>query len=167
MTSVHFVHTSKAKTLMTITCFAWLQFLAQSAFATYKNTGFILLTIVRWEATCSPWSPLTDWFFSLKKLLIRKWIEPPSQAKPTLALSDWIGNFYDAKRHPWWDLFSWILLFQARAALFVLAVPPRKWMIMVPTPGILPGPPGWESKPSLFIQNRNDEIKSTACIQNW
>ena len=25
------------------------QFLAQSAFATYKNTGFILLTIVRWD----------------------------------------------------------------------------------------------------------------------
>ena len=154
----------KAKTLMTITCSAWPQFLAQSTFATCKNTGFILLTIVRWEVICSPWSQLTDWFFNLQTP------DPEmdqTQAKPILALSEWIGIFYDAKRHPWWDLFSWILLFQARAALFVLAVPPRKWMIIVPTPGILPGPPGWESKPSLFIQNRNYEIKSTACIQNW
>ena len=59
------------------------------------------------------------------------------------------------------------LLFQAMTILFVLAVPPRKWMIIVPTPGILPGPPGWESKTSLFIQNGNDGIKSTAYNQNW
>ena len=59
----------KAKTLMTITCSAWLQSLAQSTFATYKNTGFILLTIVRWDATRSWWSQLTDWFFLALKTL--------------------------------------------------------------------------------------------------
>ena len=163
-------------------------------------------------------STLTDWISSLKKHLIRKWIEPPKPLSPCLttvwgilqAISGkpeiWQKSFRDASPgfygqvakptlawgYPAWATwlglpgfvwpnrnFLWChaapligfvfmnLAIASKSGTFCFGVTPRKWVIMVPTPGILPRPPGWESKHSLFIQNRNAEIKSTACIQNW
>ena len=168
--------------------------------------------------TCSPWSPLADWISSLKKHMIRKWIEPPKPlgpclktvwgilqaisgkpeiwqksfrdaspgfygqvAKPTLAWATWLELPGQAK--PTWLCLTKSEFLWRQAAPFMgfvfmnLAISskngtfcfgaPRKWMIMVPTPGILPGSPEWESKHSLFIQNRKDGIKSTASSHNW
>ena len=113
----------KAKTLMTITCSAWPQFLAQSAFATYKNTGFILLTIVRWKVTCSPWSQLTNSFFKFSN----SWSgngSNPSQANFGLV---WLNrNFLWCQAAPLMGFVLMNLAISSRIGLFCFGGSTRK-----------------------------------------
>ena len=108
-------------------------------------------------------------------------------AKPTLAWATWpelpglsylvkpsqLGFVWPKRNFQWRQAaplmgFAFMnLAIASKSGTFCFGVTPRKWVIMVPTPGILPRPPGWESKHSLFIQNRKDGIKSTASSHNW